>query len=85
MEADPKKIAAIRLSQMIQGVGEGRDVSDQEVVDQLLKTEEKSSLLVRWADAAISFFLPRAIPAIKSAKPSSQSTESQRPTQAAAL
>jgi hypothetical protein len=82
MEAESKKMASIRLSRMIQGVGEGRDVSDEEVIDQLLKTEERTSLIARWADAAVSFFLPRATPSVRGAKPT-LSAQPDRPTEVA--
>ena len=77
MEADRKQADAIRLSKMIQGVGEGRDASDEEVVDLLLKMEGRATFLARWAEAALSFFLPVVTPSIKSAKPIPQTRSSQ--------
>jgi hypothetical protein len=62
MTTDKKQAEAIRLSMLIQGVGDGRDVPDQEVVDSFEKMEGKKSVISKWASNAVSFFLPRVTP-----------------------
>lgn len=69
MTPERKQAEAIRLSMMIQGVGIGRDVPDQEVVDSFEKMEGKSSVLGKWASNAVSFFLPNVTPSISRPKP----------------
>ncbi|MGA7869354.1 MAG: hypothetical protein WCA22_00505 [Candidatus Binatus sp.] len=69
MTSEKKQAEAVRLSMMIQGVGIGRDVPDQEVVDSFEKMEGKSSVLGKWASNAVSFFLPSVTPPIIRAKP----------------
>jgi hypothetical protein len=77
MTPEKKQAEAIRLSMMIQGVGIGRDIPDQEVVDSFEKMEGKSSALGKWASSAISFFLPSVTPSSGRAKSGTQSEESQ--------
>jgi hypothetical protein len=77
MTTDRKQAEAIRLSMLIQGVGAGRGVPDQEVVDSFEKMEGKSSVLSKWASNAVSFFLPSVTPSSSRAKSGTQSEESQ--------
>ncbi|MGA3229623.1 MAG: hypothetical protein ABSD51_06755 [Candidatus Binatus sp.] len=76
MTADKKQSEAIRLSMLIQGVGAGRDVPDQEVVDSFEKMEGKTSALSKWASNAVSFFLPSVTPSSSRSKSATQSEES---------
>ena len=68
---------AIRLSMMIQGVGVGRDVPDQDVVDSFEKMEGKTSAFGKWASSAVSFFLPRVAPATGRAKTATQAASAE--------
>lgn len=77
MAPEKKQAEAIRLSMMIQGVGIGRDVPDQEVVDSFEKMEGKSSVLGKWASNAVSFFLPSVTPSISRTKPVAQAEQSE--------
>lgn len=77
MTLEKKQADVVRLSMMIQGVGIGRDVSDQEVVDSFEKMEGKSSLLGKWASNAVSFFLPSVTPSMSRAKRTAQGDQSE--------
>jgi len=61
MAQDKRQVEAIRLTKLIQGVGEGEHVSQQQVVDSFEKAEGRASVLGKWANSAVSFFLPRAV------------------------
>jgi hypothetical protein len=74
--ADKKQAEAIRLSMLIQGVGIGRDVPDQEVVDSFEKSEGKTSVLGKWASNAVSFFLPSVTPSVSRAKQTPRAEQS---------
>ncbi len=76
MTTKKKQAEAIRFSMLIQGVGVGRDVPDQEVVDSFEKMEGKTSMLGKWASNAVSFFLPSVTPSISRAKQTPQAEHS---------
>ena len=49
-----------RLSELIQGVGEGRDASDADVLDSFTQVSSAVTIARKWVSSAISFVVPPA-------------------------